>query len=260
MVAKPSHPTTEGIRGRIQRIRQKKESDVKRSKRYKELSSKQMGEGPYELERAIELVKESANAKFNETVDIAFRLGLDVRRSDQQIRGTVVLPHGTGRTVKILVLASGEKIKEAEEAGADFVGGEDYVEKIQGGWLGADTIIATPDMMKSVGKLGKILGPRGLMPNPKTGTVTLDVAKPVSDAKAGKIEYRTDKTGNVHAPVGKASFDASQLRENLVSLAREIVRARPAAAKGTFIRNVTISTTMGPGIDISPGSLTDAVK
>ncbi len=233
---------------------------MKRSKRYKEISGKRTGEAPFELDRAIELVKETASAKFDETVEIAFRLGLDVKRSDQQIRGTVVLPHGTGRTVKILVLAAGEKIKEAEEAGADFVGGEDYVEKIQGGWLGADTIIATPDMMRNVGKLGKILGPRGLMPNPKTGTVTMDVAKAVSDARAGKIEYRTDKTGNVHAPVGKVSFDASQLRDNLVELAREVVRARPAAAKGTYIKNVTICTTMGPGIDIDPGSLTDAVK
>ncbi len=233
---------------------------MKRSKRYKELRDKITGESPFELDAAIKLVKEIKSAKFDETVEIAFRLGLDVKRSDQQIRGTVVLPHGTGRVVRILVLATGEKIKEAEEAGADFVGGAEYVEKIQGGWLGVDTIIATPDMMKDVGKLGRILGPRGLMPNPKTGTVTPDVAKAVSDAKAGKIEYRTDKTGNVHAGIGKASFDESQLRENLVELAREIVRAKPAAAKGTYIRNVTISTTMGPGIDISPASLMDAMK
>jgi large subunit ribosomal protein L1 len=237
-----------------------KGNDMKRSKRYKELLDKITAEPPFELDTAIGLVKETASAKFDESVEIAFRLGLDVKRSDQQVRGTVVLPHGTGRTVRILVLASGEKIKEAEQAGADFVGGEDYVAKIQGGWLDVDTIIATPDMMKNVGKLGKILGPRGLMPNPKTGTVTPDVAKAVSDAKAGKIEYRTDKTGNVHAAIGKASFDASQLRDNLVELAREVIRAKPAAAKGTYIRNVTISTTMGPGIDISSASIMDAVK
>ena len=233
---------------------------MKRSKRYTELRKKISGESPFEVDAAIKLAKETKSAKFDETVDVAFRLGLDVKRSDQQIRGTVVLPHGTGRTVRILVFATGEKIREAEEAGADFVGGTEYVEKIQGGWLEVDTIIATPDMMKDVGKLGRILGPRGLMPNPKTGTVTPDVTKAVSDAKAGKIEYRTDKTGNVHAGIGKVSFDELQLRENLIELAREIVRAKPAAAKGTYINNVTISTTMGPGIDISAASLMDAMK
>jgi large subunit ribosomal protein L1 len=233
---------------------------MKHGKRYKELAGKVRGGGPYELDQALELLKAGGNAKFDETVEIAFRLGIDPRRSDQQIRGTVVLPHGTGRSVKILVLAKGEKVAEAEQAGADFVGAEDYIEKIQGGWMDADTVIATPDMMKDVGQLGKILGPRGLMPNPKTGTVTFDVAKAVSDAKAGKVEYRTDKTANVHVGIGKVSFETPQLRENLVELTREILRARPAAAKGVFMKKVTICTTMGPGIGLDIGSLTDAAK
>ncbi len=231
-----------------------------RSKRYKGVSEKLGGEGPYEVDDAIRLVKETASAKFDETVEIAFRMGVDPKRSDQQLRGTVVLPHGTGRSVRILVLAKGEKVTEAEQAGADLVGSDEFIEKIQGGWLEFDTVIATPDMMKDVGKLGKILGPRGLMPNPKSGTVTFDIAKAVNDSRAGKIEYRTDKTANVHAPLGKASFEAGKLKENLVELTREIIRAKPAAAKGHYIRNTTISTTMGPGIDVSVQSLTDAVK
>jgi large subunit ribosomal protein L1 len=233
---------------------------MKRSKRYNEQAAKVQIEEPISVDEAIAKAKEVASAKFDETVEIAFRLGVDPRKSDQQLRGTVVLPHGTGRTIKILVLAKGEKATEAEEAGADFVGGEEYVEKIQGGWLGADTIIATPDMMKDVGKLGKILGPRGLMPNPKSGTVTFDIAKAVNDAKAGKIEYRTDKTANVHAVIGKASFDAAQLKANLIELTREILRAKPAAAKGHYMKNATISTTMGPGIDVSVASLVDSTK
>ncbi len=233
---------------------------MKRSNRYDAVKKVSQEGGPFELDRALELVKEAATAKFDETIEVAFRLGVDVKRSDQQLRGTIVLPHGTGRSVSILVLAQGEKLQEAEEAGADFVGGEDLVEKIQGGWTDFDTAIATPDMMKFVGRLGKILGPRGLMPNPKTGTVTMDVAKAVSEAKAGKVEYRTDKTGNIHVGIGKASFDAAQLRGNMESLTREILRAKPAAAKGTFIRNVTISSTMGPGIDLDVGALIDAVK
>lgn len=233
---------------------------MKRSKRYTEQAKKVHFDEPLDIDEAIAKAKETASAKFDETVEIAFRLGVDPRKSDQQLRGTVVLPHGTGRTVRILVLAKGEKVAEAEEAGADLVGADEYIEKIQGGWLDVDTIIATPDMMKDVGRLGKILGPRGLMPNPKSGTVTFDVGKAVSEAKAGKIEYRTDKTANVHAVVGKASFGQEELRANLVELTREIVRAKPAAAKGHYMESATISTTMGPGIDISIASLMDSVK
>jgi len=233
---------------------------MKHSRRYREAAEKTKDGGPFELDRALELLKETANAKFDETVEVAFRLGVDPRHSDQQVRGTIVMPHGTGQSVKVLVLAKGEKVAEAEEAGADFVGAEDYIEKIKGGWLEADTVIATPDMMKDVGKLGKILGPRGLMPNPKTGTVTFDVAKAVSDAKAGKVEYRTDKTANVHVVVGKASFEVEQLKGNLLELTREILRARPAAAKGVYMKKATLSTTMGPGIPLDIGSLTDAAK
>lgn len=233
---------------------------MKHSKRYNEVKATAHEGGPFELDRALELVKQNATAKFDETIEVAFRLGVDVKRSDQQLRGTIVLPHGTGRSVTILVLASGEKVKEAEEAGADFVGGEDLVEKIQGGWTDFDTAIATPDMMKFVGKLGKILGPRGLMPNPKTGTVTADVAKAIQEAKAGKVEYRTDKTGNIHVGIGKASFEADQLKGNMVELVRELLRAKPAAAKGTYIKNVTITSTMGPGIDLDVAALVDAVK
>jgi len=233
---------------------------MKHSKRYNGVKASAMEGGPFELDRALELVKENATAKFDETIEVAIRLGVDVKRSDQQLRGTIVLPHGTGRSVTILVLAQGEKVKEAEEAGADYVGAEDMVEKIQGGWTGFDTAIATPDMMKFVGKLGKILGPRGLMPNPKTGTVTMDVAKAIQEAKAGKVEYRTDKTGNVHVGIGKASFEVEQLKGNMTDLMREILRARPPAAKGTYIRNITISSTMGPGIDLDVAALIDAVK
>jgi large subunit ribosomal protein L1 len=233
---------------------------MKHSKRYTGLAEKVREGGPYELDRALELLKESASAKFDETAEVVFRLGVDPRHSDQQVRGTVVMPHGTGQKVTILVLAKGEKVTEAEEAGADFVGAEDFIEKLQGGWLEADTIIATPDMMKDVGKLGKILGPRGLMPNPKTGTVTFDIAKAVSDAKAGKVEYRTDKTANVHVVFGKASFEPEALKGNLLELTRELLRAKPAAAKGIYMRKVSISTTMGPGIGLDIGSLVDSAK
>jgi large subunit ribosomal protein L1 len=233
---------------------------MKRSKRYKEQSSKLKDAGPYPVDEAVRLVKETASAKFDETVEVAFRLGIDPRKSDQQLRGTVVLPHGTGRTVRVLVLTKGEKVTEAQEAGADHVGDDEFIEKIKTGWLDFDTVIATPDMMKDVGKLGKILGPRGLMPNPKTGTVTNDVSRAVNDAKAGKIEYRTDKTANVHAPIGKASFDAENLAANFRELAREILRAKPAAAKGNYIRSVTICTTMGPGIDIDVSSLAESAR
>jgi len=233
---------------------------MKRSKRYKELVEKLKASGPCTIEQAVELLKQSASAKFDETVELAVRLGIDPKRTDMLIRGTVVLPHGTGRKVRILVLAKGEKVKEAEDAGADFVGSDEYIAKIQGGWLEFDTIVATPDMMKDVGRLGKVLGPRGLMPNPKSGTVTFDLAKAVTEARAGKIEYRTDKTGNVHAVFGKGSFTAEQLKGNLMELAREIVRAKPAAAKGQYIKSATISTTMGPGIGIDVTALVDSVK
>jgi large subunit ribosomal protein L1 len=200
------------------------------------------------IEDAVKLVKEMASCKFDETVDVALRLGVDPKQADQNIRGTVVLPHGTGRKVRVLVLAKGEKEREAQQAGADFVGSDDYMEKIQGGWLEFDAIIATPDLMAQVGRLGKILGPRGLMPNPKSGTVTFDVAKAVRDAKAGKIEFRVDKAGNLHAPVGKASFSEQQLAENARVLFTELMRLKPASLKGTYIRGASMSSTMGPGV------------
>jgi large subunit ribosomal protein L1 len=200
------------------------------------------------IEDAVKLVKEMASCKFDETVDVALRLGVDPKQADQNIRGTVVLPHGTGRKVRVLVLAKGEKEREAQQAGADFVGSDDYMEKIQGGWLEFDAIIATPDLMAQVGRLGKILGPRGLMPNPKSGTVTFDVAKAVRDAKAGKIEFRVDKAGNLHAPVGKASFSEQQLAENARVLFTELMRLKPASLKGTYVRGASMSSTMGPGV------------
>ncbi|PKM42034.1 MAG: 50S ribosomal protein L1 [Firmicutes bacterium HGW-Firmicutes-8] len=207
---------------------------------------------PMEPKEAISLVKKVAPAKFDETVEIAVRLGVDPRHADQQVRGAVVLPHGTGKTATVLVFAKGEKHKEAENAGADFVGAEDMIEKIQGGWMGFDVAIATPDMMGAVGKLGRVLGPRGLMPNPKTGTVTFDVEKAVKDVKAGKIEYRTDKAGIIHAPIGKVSFEAEKLAENFQTLVDVLVRAKPAASKGTYLKSITVSSTMGPGIKVNP--------
>jgi large subunit ribosomal protein L1 len=198
---------------------------------------------------AVRLVKELASAKFDESVEIATRLGVDPRQADQLVRGTVVLPHGTGKTVRVLVIAQGEKEAEAQEAGADYVGVE-YVEKIQQGWLDFDVCVATPDLMGKVGPLGRVLGPRGLMPTPKAGTVTFDIARAVSEIKAGKIEFRVDKTGNVHAPIGKVSFSEEQLHENLAAFMDQIVRARPASAKGVYVRSVTVSSTMGPGVSI----------
>ena len=206
----------------------------------------------YEVSEAIELAKKTATAKFDETVEVAFRLGVDPRQSDQQIRGAVVLPHGTGKSQTVLVFAKGEKAKEAEEAGADFVGAEDMVAKIQGGWFGFDVAVATPDMMGVVGKIGRLLGPKGLMPNPKTGTVTMDVARAIGEVKAGKIEYRVDKTGIIHAPIGKASFEAAQLEENFKTLVDVLIKAKPATQKGQYIKSVTVSTTMGPGVKINP--------
>jgi len=200
---------------------------------------------------ALQFVKEVAFAKFDESVEVAVRLGVDPRHADQVVRGTVVLPHGTGKTVRVLVLAQGEKLREAEEAGADFAG-PDYVQKIKDGWLDFDVAVATPDMMGQVGQLGRVLGPRGLMPSPKAGTVTMDVGKAVREIKAGKIEFRVDKTGNVHAPIGRVSFPVESLRDNLAAFMETVVRAKPAAAKGAYVRSVTVSSTMGPGVRIDP--------
>jgi large subunit ribosomal protein L1 len=205
----------------------------------------------YAPREALEAVKGAAFAKFNESVDVAVHLGVDPRHADQIVRGTVVLPHGTGKSIRVLVLAQADKAKEAEAAGADFVGAE-YIEKIKGGWLECDVIIATPDMMGQVGPLGRVLGPRGLMPNPKSGTVTMDVERAVREVKAGKIEFRVDKTGNLHAPVGKVSFELDHLDENLRTFMDSVVRAKPSASKGTYVRNVTVSSSMGPGVHIDP--------
>ena len=201
----------------------------------------------YPIPEAVALVKGAAFAKFDETVDVAVRLGVDPRHADQVVRGTVVLPHGTGKSVRVLVVTQGDRVREAEAAGADFVGIE-YLQKIKDGWLDCDVIVATPDVMGQLGQLGRVLGPRGLMPNPKAGTVTMDVTKAVREIKAGKIEFRVDKTGNVHAPVGKVSFSPTQLAENVTAFMDTIVRAKPAAAKGTYIRSATVSSTMGPGV------------
>ena len=205
----------------------------------------------YDPEDAIELVKKAAKAKFDQTVEVAVRLGVDPKHADQQVRGAVVLPHGTGKTRRVLVFAKGEKAKEAETAGADFVGAEDMVEKIQGGWFDFDVAVATPDMMGMVGKLGKLLGPKGLMPNPKVGTVTLDVTRAINEIKAGKIEYRTDKAGNIHAPIGKVSFDSEKILVNFHTLIDTLIKVKPAAAKGQYLRNITVSSTMGPGVRIN---------
>ena len=223
----------------------------KKGKRYEE-AAQQIKNELYEVEAALELVKNLAKAKFDETVDVAFRLNLDPRHADQQVRGAVVLPHGSGKTRSVLVFAKGEKAKEAEEAGADFVGAEELVEKIQGGWFGFDVAVATPDMMGVVGRLGKLLGPKGLMPNPKVGTVTFEVGKAVKEITAGKVEYRVDKTGIIHAPVGKASFTVEKLRDNFQTLAEAIIKAKPSGAKGQYIKSVTVSSTMGPSVKINP--------
>lgn len=204
---------------------------------------------PYPPRDAVEAMKKAAFAKFDETVDVAVRLGVDPRHADQIVRGTVVLPHGTGKKIRVLVLAQGDKAREAEAAGADYVGPE-YIQQIKDGWLDCDVIVATPDMMGQVGPLGRILGPRGLMPNPKSGTVTMDVTRAVKEMKAGKIEFRVDKTGNVHAAIGKVSFTVDQLAENLAAFMEAIMRAKPAAAKGHYLRSVTVSSTMGPGVRV----------
>ena len=206
----------------------------------------------YEPEQALELVKKLAKAKFDETVEVAVKLGVDPRHADQQIRGAVVLPHGTGKTRSVLVFAKGEKAKEAEAAGADFVGAEDMVEKIQGGWFGFDVAIATPDMMGELGKIGRLLGPKGLMPNPKTGTVTFDIDRAVKEVKAGKIEYRIDKTSIIHVPIGKVSFDLDKLQDNFKTIMDVLIKAKPASAKGQYVKSVVVSSTMGPGVKINP--------
>jgi len=212
-------------------------------------AAKQVEQRPYNLNDAVPLVQKIKFAKFDETVELHLRLGVDPKHADQMVRGTVVLPNGLGKSKKVLVIASGDKLKEAEAAGADYVGGEDMVAKIQGeGWTDFDAVIATPDMMRSVGKLGKVLGPRGLMPNPKTGTVTQDVANAVREVKAGKVEFRVDKTGVIHVPVGKVNFETPKLIENASSLIQAVIKAKPAAAKGKYVKSVTICSTMGPGV------------
>ena len=207
----------------------------------------------YPIAEAVELVKKTAVAKFDETIELHVRLGVDPKYADQQVRGAVVLPNGTGKSKRVLVFAKGEKVKEAEDAGADVVGSDEIVQKIQGGWLEFDVAVATPNMMGVVGRLGKILGPRGLMPNPKLGTVTMDLGKAISEIKAGKVEYRTDKAGNVHCPIGKASFDAEKLQQNYQALIDTLNRAKPAAAKGQYMRSITLSATMGPGVPVALG-------
>ena len=220
----------------------------------------QVPDRPHTIEEAVPLLQRVKFAKFDETVELALRLGVDPKHADQMVRGTVVLPHGLGRSKRVLVIAGGEKQKEAEEAGADQVAGEEVVEKIQGGWMDFDAVVATPDMMRAVGRLGKVLGPRGLMPNPKTGTVTVEIARAVREIKAGKVEFRVDKTGIVHAPVGKASFAAQSLIENAHALIDSVVRAKPSAAKGRYLKSVTMSSTMGPGIAIDVTTLEAAAK
>ncbi|NMA89716.1 MAG: 50S ribosomal protein L1 [Amphibacillus sp.] len=204
----------------------------------------------YGVEEALKLVKENATAKFDETIEVAFRLGVDPKKADQQLRGAIVLPHGTGKTQTVLVFAKGDKAKEAEAAGADFVGDEELINKINQGWLGFDVIVATPDMMAEVGKLGRVLGPKGLMPNPKTGTVTFEVEKAINDIKAGKVEYRVDKQSNVHVPIGKASFELNKLEENFRAIADVIIKAKPQSAKGIYLRNISVTSTMGPGVKV----------
>ena len=228
---------------------------MKRGKKYNETVKSFDKTAQYDTSEAISLVKKSAVAKFDETIEAHIRLGVDGRHADQQVRGAVVLPHGTGKTVRVLVFAKGDKVAEAEAAGADFVGGDDLIPRIQGGWFDFDVVVATPDMMGIVGRLGRVLGPKGLMPNPKAGTVTMDVTKAIKDIKAGKIEYRLDKTNIIHCPVGKASFTEEQLADNFQTLMGAIIKAKPASAKGTYLKSVTLAATMGPGVKVNAAKL-----
>ena len=210
----------------------------------------------YSVEEAVALAQKTSSVNFDATVEVAFKLGIDTRKNDQQIRGAVVLPHGTGKTQRVLVFAKGEKLKEAEAAGADYVGDAEYIQKIQQGWFDFDVIVATPDMMGEVGKLGRVLGPKGLMPNPKTGTVTFDVTKAIEEIKAGKVEYRAEKSGIIHAPIGKVSFDTNKLVENFLAVFEVVQKAKPAAAKGTYMKSVNVTTTMGPAVKVDAANVT----
>lgn len=224
---------------------------AKHGKKYQESAKLIEADKVYDPEEAILLIQKMPSVKFDATLEVSVKLGVDPKHADQQVRGAVVLPNGTGKTKRVLVFAKGEKAKEAELAGADFVGAEDMVEKIQGGWTDFDVAVATPDMMGTVGRLGKILGPKGLMPNPKVGTVTMDVTRALNEIKAGKIEYRTDKAGNIHAPLGRMSFEAEKLVQNYFTLIETLIKAKPSAAKGTYVRNITLSSTMSPGVPVN---------
>ncbi|HRM37307.1 MAG: 50S ribosomal protein L1 [Trichococcus flocculiformis] len=228
---------------------------AKKSKKFQDAAKKVDSTKVYSVEEAVALAKEVDFAKFDATVEVAYRLGIDTRKNDQQIRGAVVLPNGTGKTQRVLVFAKGEKAKEAEAAGADYVGDADMVQKIQGGWFEFDVVVATPDMMGEVGRLGRVLGPKGLMPNPKTGTVTMDVTKAIDEIKAGKVTYRADKAGNIHVPIGKVSFDDAKLMENFRTIHDVILKAKPATAKGQYVKNVSVTTTFGPGVKVDASSL-----
>lgn len=230
---------------------------MKRSRRYQETAQKVERGKLYSLDEALTLLQETSTAKFDETVEVAVRLGVDPRKADQMVRGTVILPAGTGKTVRVCVLTKGDKEKEAKEAGADFVGAEDLIDKIQGGWFDFDVVIATPDIMSMVGKLGRVLGPRGLMPNPKIGTVTFEVGKAVQESKAGKIDFRVDKYGNVHTAVGKKSFSADQLKSNIQAFLDVINRLKPATAKGVYVKNISLTSTMGPGIRVDKATIVE---
>ena len=233
---------------------------AEKGKKYREAREKIDRTNTYELIQAIQLATEISHTRFDETLDIAIRLGVNPRKADQMVRGTVVLPHGTGKTSRVLVFAKGEKAKEAEDAGADYVGAEDLVEKIQGGWLDFDKAVATPDMMGQVGKLGKILGPRGMMPNPKVGTVTFEVARAINEIKGGKVEFRVEKGGIVHAPIGKVSFGVEKLTENARSLLDVVMRAKPPTSKGVYLKGIALSTTMGPGVKVDPLHVRNLLK
>ena len=228
---------------------------AKKSKKFQDAAKKVDSTKAYSVEEAVALAKEVDFAKFDATVEVAYRLGIDTRKNDQQIRGAVVLPNGTGKKQRVLVFAKGEKAKEAEAAGADYVGDADMVQKIQGGWFEFDVVVATPDMMGEVGRLGRVLGPKGLMPNPKTGTVTMDVTKAIDEIKAGKVTYRADKAGNIHVPIGKVSFDDAKLMENFRTIHDVILKAKPATAKGQYVKNVSVTTTFGPGVKVDASSL-----